>query len=143
MGWSADEIGLTPLNNEDDAARIAALGLFKNAANAPAIAANTTFHAVFATAGEGGGTIYNLVSSAANFTDGTYVVAALDGETYYFMDGTSAAKGLGVETTGLAASSVSEGSFAVSSLPSGAIEIEVEDDGDPQEDNHYYYIYYI
>ena len=143
MGWSADEIGLTPLNNEDDAARIAALGLFKNAANAPAIAANTTFHAVFATAGEGGGTIYNLVSSATNFTDGTYVVAALDGETYYFMDGTSAAKGLGVETTGLAASSVSEGSFAVSSLPSGAIEIEVEDDGDPQEDNHYYYIYYI
>ena len=91
---------------------------------------------------EGGIATYTLISDAASFTDGTYVVGALASDTYYFMDGNGTSDGLGVETTGLATSSVSEGSFAATLLPSGGIEIEVEDDEDPDGDDHYYFIWY-
>ena len=104
--------------------------------------ANENLYPVY-TKTEGGSATYALVSDAASFTDGTYVVAGYASSTYYFMNGeVDAGTGLGVEETGLAAASVSDGSFAASSLPSGAIEIDVEDDGDPVGDNHYYFISY-
>lgn len=102
---------------------------------------NVTLYAIYTKSG-GGTDSYTLVSDAASFEDGTYVVAALSSSTYYFMDGNATADGLGVETTGLASSNVTDGSFDATSLPSGAIEIEVADDEEPDGDDHYYFIWY-
>ena len=104
------------------------------------LAATQTFFAVFATEGEGGGGEYTLVTSANDFTDGVYVIAALDNGTYYFIDGQYTGDGIGVESTGLPVSKMSNNSFT--ELPSSAVEIEIEDDEDPDGENHYYFISY-
>ena len=130
MGWAAAEISGT---------RATAPTYVKSATMGTS---DLTYYAVFATASGSGAATYTLVSSADDFEDGTYVVAGLSSDTYYFMNGTAVAKGLGVEETGLATSALTSNSFTAELLPENAIEVEVEDDGDPDGDNHYYFISY-
>ena len=82
VGWSTDEIGMTALDKDDDATRIAALGLFKDAAHAPAISTNTTFHAVFATFVSAGSTSLTKMVTGDTFADGDRVVITADGLSY-------------------------------------------------------------
>ena len=124
---------------------------YKHATNAPSdlfteasgtVTANKTYYAVFAE-GEGGGGEYTLVTSANNFTDGVYVIAALDDQTYHFINGESSTdKGLGVETTGLSQSKVTDNKFSEKLLPDQAVEIDIEDDGEPYNGDHYYFLSY-
>lgn len=78
---------------------------------------------------------YTLQSSS--LSAGTYVIACLNSSKYYFVDGNSTSSGLGVETTGLSTSSVSDGSFQGTSLPSNAIEVTLTADG---EHSGYFFI---
>lgn len=78
---------------------------------------------------------YTLQSSS--LSAGTYVIACLNSSKYYFVDGNSTSDGLGVETTGLSTSSVSDGSFQGTSLPSNAIEVTLTADG---EHSGYFFI---
>ena len=133
VGWSRVEVAETDTKPTENYYELGA---------EVTLAATQTFYAVFATAGEGGGGEYTLVTSANDFTDGVYVIAALDNGTYYFIDGNCENKGLGVEANGLAASEVNNGSFSELSLPSGSVEIEFEDDGEPLDGNHYYFVSY-
>ena len=133
VGWSTEEVAETDTKPTED--------YYERGAEVT-LAATQTFYAVYATSGEGGGGEYTLVTSANDFTDGVYVIAALDNGTYYFIDGNGEYKGLGVEVNGLAASEVNNGSFSELSLPSGSVEIEFEDDGEPLDGNHYYFVSY-
>lgn len=87
--------------------------------------------------GGSSGSGYQLVSSANDFTAGTYYLAALSGSTYYFVNGESVSAGIGVETTGVATANVTNGLLAASDVPSGAVALTVTADS---SNSGYYFI---
>ena len=131
MGWSATDIGQTPVNS-------APADLFTTAANSPAITANTTFYAVYATASGSGGASVGTVMFSENF--GAYAANAVpsgsvssstgnrviygDGSvTYTSVNGGSNTK---IYNENLAGGTSSEllvgktsGSFAIAGIPKG------------------------
>lgn len=108
-----------------------------------AVTTDAIYYAVYAEAPEGeADATYTLVTTANDFTDGIYVIAAKSNDYFYFINGQYVSEGLGVETTGLASNLVNDNSFAASILPGGAVELDIEDDGDPLGDNYYFISYY-
>ena len=107
------------------------------------VTTDATYYAVYAEEPEGEeDATYTLVTTANDFTDGIYVIAAKSNDYFYFINGQYVSDGLGVETTGLASNLVNDNSFAASILPGGAVELDIEDDGDPLRDNYYFISYY-
>ena len=76
VGWSTTDIGSTGLDKDDDAAAIAALGLFKDVDHAPYIDRDMTFYAVFASASdETSDPFYEKVTATGDITnDGRYLI---------------------------------------------------------------------
>ena len=69
---------------------------------------------------------YQMVTSDAFTTTDTYVMAALKDSRFYFVNGTATGGSLGVESTGLAQTSLTGNTtFVASSLPSGSKELKV------------------
>lgn len=64
MGWTK-----APIDGTQD---VAPAGLFTSAADAPAVNANTTYYAVFAT--QSGSSSWNRIKNLADITDGSYVI---------------------------------------------------------------------
>ena len=131
VGWTAEQ----NYSHATDAPAYISAGSIVNA--------DEIYYAVYAEAPEGEeDATYTLVTTANDFTDGIYVIAAKSNDYFYFINGQYVSDGLGVETTGLASNLVNDNSFAASFLPGGAVELDIEDDGDPLGDNYYFISYY-
>ena len=97
---------------------------------------DTVFYPLYSFGGSSGSG-YQLVSSANDFTAGTYYLAALSDSTYYFVNGEYVSAGISVETTGLATANVTNGLLAASDVPSGAVALTVTADSN---NSGYYFI---